>query len=222
MSHSEFPWVTRRTKRGILALVGYLLLSAIMLLASSCGQSPAVATPRVPPPATVTHVAADVTVEATIPTPPNQYPATATSHISIPISTPPSVETGTTGIPVGIKMSIDRAPLVSESATIHWSASSEWDMPLVHAFLELPEGVQVVSGTASWQGSLSAGGHQELAATVQVMSPGVWDIRAVVRTEPEGGDSWSNVAHLYLTAGLTESKIGLPSDDGKAGTEPVP
>lgn len=162
----------------------------------------------------------------------SQKPITTTMPVTRPtlqkttIGIPtPTLDTGvntSTGIPVHVGMSIDRAPRLGEIATISWTVRSDWDMPLMRAFLELPDGVQLVSGTANWQGSLPAGGWQQLSATVKVVAQGVWEIRAVVRTGQEGGDSWSNIDLLYLTVTATGSKIGLPSDDGKTGTEKVP
>jgi hypothetical protein len=169
-----------------------LLAISIMLLLVGCSQ-------RSQKPITTTIPVVRPTAQNTI--------------IDSPTPTPDTGVKTSTGIPVHIAMSIDRAPRLGETATISWTVRSDWEFPLLRAFLELPYGVQLVGGTANWQGSLPARGWQQLSATVKVVAQGVWDIRAVVRTGQEGGDSWSNVNHLYLTATTTESRIGLPSGD---------
>jgi hypothetical protein len=126
-----------------------------------------------------------------------------------------------TGIPVNVAVEIDHAPLIGESAVISWTVSSAWDMPLVYGVLELSDGLQLTDGDASWQGSLAAGGKQTLFATITVLSEGILDIRGVVKTEPQGGDSWSNVAHLYLTVTQDGSFVGL-SEGGQAEATQVP
>lgn len=115
-----------------------------------------------------------------------------------------------TNVPVHIVVNIDRAPRIGETATITWKVLSDWDFPELNAFLELPGGLQLVGGIASWQGSLPAGGSRQLSAVVKVIKEGVFGIRAVVRTNPDkNGDSWSDVNYLYLTVTATGSKIGL-------------
>jgi hypothetical protein len=178
-----------------------LLVISVMLLLVGCSQ-------QSQKPITTTMPVARPTVQNTIVDSSTPTPATGVNT--------------STGIPVHIAMSIDRAPRLGETATISWTVYSDWDMPLIRVFLELPDGVRLVGGTANWQGSLPARGWQQLSATVKVVAQGVWDIRAVVRTGQEGGDSWSKVNHLYLTVTATGSRIGLPSEDGQTGTEKVP
>jgi hypothetical protein len=133
-----------------------------------------------------------------------------------------SVETSeytSTNVPVHIAVNIDRAPRINETANVRWNVSSDEEMPQVNAFLELPSGVQLVSGIVDWQGSLSAGDSKQLLATIKVVKEGILGIQAVVRTEPdENGDSWSDVDYVYLTVTASESKIGLPTEGGKIET----
>jgi hypothetical protein len=88
---------------------------------------------------------------------------------------------------------------------------SDWDAPKIESHLKLPDGIKLVGGSANWQGSLPAGGRQQLSTTIKVVAQGVWEIRGEVRTvpDPETGDSWSNIDLLYLTVTATGSKIGL-------------
>jgi hypothetical protein len=105
---------------------------------------------------------------------------------------------------------IDRAPRVGETGVITWIITSAWDAPEVRAKLELPAGVAVVSGDPSWNGALGANQQHINTTTITIVQPGVIDIRAVVQSGPQGGDSWSDVDHLYLTVSATEASVGLP------------
>jgi hypothetical protein len=67
---------------------------------------------------------------------------------------------------------------------------------------------------------LPAGGSQQLSATIKVTKEGTHEIAGVVRTEPdENGDSWSDINYLYLTVTVAGSKIGLPEEGGRTGSE---
>ena len=128
----------------------------------------------------------------------------------------------TSSVPVHIVLYADNAPAKGGSTVVTWGVCADLDQSSVHGFLELPEGVSLVGGTGDWQGSLKAGGYQQLSATLQINTEGQVDIRGVVQAPQASGDMWSAVNHLYFTISAEGSKIGLPSGSDDSGAIQVP
>ena len=107
------------------------------------------------------------------------------------------------------KIDASPEPVVGEVVTLSIKIESENEEPDVSLSVTLPEGVQLISGSTEWNGSLPANGTYTHDISICVLYEGLWHIRADARYWPTGRDErWGgDTDHLYLESTQNSGKV---------------
>jgi hypothetical protein len=85
--------------------------------------------------------------------------------------------------------------------------------------VELPEGVELVSGDPNWKGTVPAGGTVPLELVIRVTTPGEWKVSAIASSIIGPGSNAAGWKTLYITS--TENSAEVVEDINWVGT-PIP
>jgi hypothetical protein len=124
---------------------------------------------------------------------------------------PPATADGAPSTPVHVQLFMSQPPAVGEQAEIVMEVRTVEDAPEVTAEIELPPGVEVVSGETSWTGSLRAGEAIEFSAAIVFTEPGEYGISAVALAPINPDMIYGDNAAVFLTVGEDGSSFGLES-----------
>ena len=129
--------------------------------------------------------------------------------------------TGDFASPLEVKLSLSRAPALNQTAVLTCKAFSLFGVPDIIFQVYLPEGLGLVDGNLSWQGSLAENQSFELRATVKAVKTGNWTIEAFAKNQqPQPGftlDRVGQMGKLCLSisedsAVITECPFGADND----------
>ena len=113
--------------------------------------------------------------------------------------------TGDFASPLNVELSLSNAPALNQTAVLTCKAFSLFGVPGIIFQVYLPEGLALVDGNLSWQGSLAENQSFELRATVKAIKTGTWIIEAYAKKQqPVPGfthDRVGQMGRLYLTVG---------------------
>ncbi|MCJ7516275.1 MAG: hypothetical protein MUO89_10020 [Dehalococcoidia bacterium] len=90
--------------------------------------------------------------------------------------------------PLEVKLSLSNAPALNQTAELTCKAFSRFGVPDIIFHVYLPEGLALVDGNLTWQGSLAENQSFELKATVKAVKTGNWTIEAFAKNQqPQPG-----------------------------------
>ena len=126
--------------------------------------------------------------------------------------------------PLQVKLYMSQPPVVGEEAEILVEVMMVVDdAPEVTAQVELPPGVELVSGETSWTGSLNAGESAEFSATIVFTEPDEYGISAIALAPINPDVVYGGDDAVFLTVGVDSSHFGLESGSDpqvESGTDP--
>jgi hypothetical protein len=111
--------------------------------------------------------------------------------------------------PLQVRASITPEPLVGEAVTWHIEIYSTGpEFPNTTLRVELPEGVELVSGDADWQGTIPAGGTVAVDLVIRVTTPGEWKVHAwAFKIHDQYGNTSAGWKTLYITSSDTSAEV---------------
>ncbi|MCX6004220.1 MAG: hypothetical protein NT082_00865 [Chloroflexi bacterium] len=112
---------------------------------------------------------------------------------------------------IKLDLSLSGAPRPGETAELTCLISCAKDTDNITVTVELPEGVNYVSGSLIWRGSMQAGSKVAIKSVVKAVKEGTGEIKAVANLDTYR--TLIDVAHLYLDispASTTVSQIPIP------------
>ena len=104
-----------------------------------------------------------------------------------------------------------KAPMVGEEVELVMEVQSFDDAPAVTAQLDLPAGVDVVSGETRWEGPLLTGETTQLAVTIVFTEAGEYGISATALAPMGEGMVYGDDDAIFLTISADEGHFGLDS-----------
>jgi hypothetical protein len=115
---------------------------------------------------------------------------------------------GGPGSPLKVRTSITPEPIVGRDVTWHIemvSTGPEFQNATLR--VELPEGVELVSGDPNWQGDIPAGGTVVVDLVIRVTTPGEWKISAGASAIIGPGSNAAGWKTLYTTSSETSAEV---------------
>ena len=115
---------------------------------------------------------------------------------------------GGPGSPLKVRASITPEPIVGRDVTWHIEmVSTGPEFPNTTLRIELPEGVELVSGDPNWQGDIPAGGTVAVDLVIRVTTPGEWKVYAVASAIHDPYNSSTGWKGLYITSSDTSAEV---------------
>ena len=108
-------------------------------------------------------------------------------------------------IPLKVSFEMDGTPQVGQEVTVRLKIQAWLDTPHVQIRCKLPTGVEMISGSPQWEGSLKSGETHEMQFVIKVKNPGFYPISASATIQWPGGGKMVRHGALVFDFG----------DDGK-------
>ncbi|MCJ7702363.1 MAG: hypothetical protein MUO62_12330, partial [Anaerolineales bacterium] len=139
-----------------------------------------------------------------------------------PQALPPEIESSnSTDSPLILELAFSTPPNIRGVSTLEVTILSLVDAPNTSVEINLPAGIELISGGISWQGDLAANQPVTLALEVLTSQPGDWTISALASSQISAGYTLVQAAHLTLSVqpeGVVIQESGPDRDPG-AGPE---
>ena len=124
------------------------------------------------------------------------------------------------GSPLKVRASIEPEPVVGQ--TVNWqieiySTGPEFQDTMLR--VELPKGVELVSGDPDWKGTVPAGGTVPLELVIRVTTPGEWKVTAAAVKIHDAQNVTTGSKTLYIIS--SETSAAFVEDIDWVGT-PIP
>ncbi len=123
--------------------------------------------------------------------------------------------------PLEVKLYLSNAPALNQTAELTCKAFSPFGLSDIIFQVYLPEGLALIDGNLTWQGSLAENQSFELKATIKAVMTGTWIIEAYAKTEqPVPGfthDRVGQLGKLYLTIQEDTATVSEFPDSGDSG-----
>ena len=104
--------------------------------------------------------------------------------------------------------SIEPEPVVGQAVTWHIEMVSIGpEIPNTILRVELPKGVELVSGDPDWQGTVPAGGTVAVYLVIRVTTPGEWKVYAAASAIRDPYNSSAGWKTLYITSSETSAEV---------------
>ncbi len=137
-------------------------------------------------------------------------------------------------LPIEItKVTVKPAPLIGEVVTVRFEFMSTEDEPDTHLEIDLQEGVKLVSGSLTWQGSLTANQVQSHEIDICTQYEGTWRVRGSVWSVLGPDNSYTDVNGVFLEVSENAARVlsaeeyetdfkGKPGEVGSSRMTPLP
>ncbi len=113
-------------------------------------------------------------------------------------------------IPLQItNISVHPDPILCQIATLHIETMSIYDESNVTIWVVLPEGVELVSGSLEWQGSLTANHSQSHELSIRVTQEGDWRLRIGAFSTFSANNGYQDTETLHLIASEDTVRVVL-------------
>lgn len=110
--------------------------------------------------------------------------------------------------PLKVTASITPAPIVGREVTWHIEmVSTGPEFPNTTLRVELPKGVELVSGDPNWQGDIPADGTVAIDLVIRVTTPGEWKISAGASAVLGPGTNAAGWKTLYIISSDTSAEV---------------
>ena len=135
-----------------------------------------------------------------------------------PQALPPEIESSnSTDSPLVLDLAFSTPPSIRGVSTLMVTILSLVDAPNTSVEIDLPAGIELISGGISWQGDLTANRPVTLALEVLTSQPGDWTISALASSQISAGYTLAQAAHLTLSVqpeGVVIQESGPDRDPG--------
>jgi hypothetical protein len=121
----------------------------------------------------------------------------------------PRVDPDNTYTPIRVQLKIDKLPALRQTATLRCEAGTAMDAPGTTIDLNLPDGVQLTGGSAHWSGKLVPGSPVVVSATARFTKLGDSEISCRAHRQIDPGNSWGDMATVYVSIGAKQSQSGF-------------
>lgn len=129
-----------------------------------------------------------------------------------------------TPLPFSIRdFGISEDPIIGKVIPMHLEIISINDEPDATINISLPPGIQLVSGSTEWHGSLVANEAYTHTLSICVSYTGDWSIRATANPlSEEGRNTGGDSAYLFIRSGFDSGEIISPQKYNAPKSEPTP
>ena len=123
--------------------------------------------------------------------------------------------------PMTMKMSVSPDPVVGKDVTLHVDIVSKSAAPKTVLTVTLPSGVELVSGSLSWQGAVAANQLIGIDMTIRITAEGEWPVYAYAyyQFSPDSKAGFGASKTIYL---LSKSNSAEVVEDINRETTPIP
>ncbi len=140
----------------------------------------------------------------------------------------------TTKFPIDITaITVEPKPIIGEVATVRFEFISTENEPDTHLEIDLQEGVKLVSGSLTWQGSLAANQVQSHEINICTQYEGTWRVRGSVWSVLGPDNSYTDVNGVFLEVSENAARVlsaeeyetdfkGKPGEVGSSWMTPLP
>ncbi len=100
--------------------------------------------------------------------------------------------------PLTVELNLAQLPELGQESVLECTLSARFGMKGVSLTIDLPEGVDLVKGSKTWQGDMAAFQRLPLPLTVKVTSPGNKTITATVFCRVDENTAYSDIAQVFF------------------------
>ena len=106
-----------------------------------------------------------------------------------------------------VNLSVSPEPLINQTVTLHIDAMSIYDESNVTIWVVLPEGVELVSGSLEWQGSVTANHIQSHELSIRVIKEGDWRLRIGAFSTLSSNNGYQDTETLHLISAFNSAEV---------------